>query len=143
MMPSLIRLAVVAKLCAIAGSAVTMIVPSRFCMNCAQATMSAICIEGRATAALSSRREGIPVFYRDPRLSMPIGLGFPADLRRDTVRQLTQERAHGGGLSLCRGRGGRREVRRVMQHDVGLRALKQSPIGIEHDFAGLRLESQD
>lgn len=72
-MPSLMRLAVVAKLWPIAGSAVTMMVPSRFCMNCAQATMSAICSEGRAIAARNSRSGGIPLFYRDRRRQRSAG----------------------------------------------------------------------
>ena len=180
-----------------AGNAVTMIVPSRFCMNCAHATISAICIEGRAIAARSSRSGGIPYFThwigialrspapRKPGVSIhghppthggtlpgPVrvaqksavfarrsatcaaghvlvprvsagALDAPPTPRRDAVGQLTEERAHGFGLALRRGRGGDREMHRAARHDVGLRALKQRPVGIEHDFASLRLEGQD
>ena len=105
-MPSLMRLAVVAKLCPIAGSAVTMMVPSRFCMNCAQATMSAICIEGRVIAALSSRSGGIPLFYREWRARSALGVRPAADLCRDVVGQLAEEGAHGFCLTLRRGRRG-------------------------------------
>jgi len=41
-MPALILLALVPKVCAMSGSAVTMMVASRFCMNCANATMRAM-----------------------------------------------------------------------------------------------------
>src|SRR6185312_4124276 len=96
------------KLCAICGRAVTMIVPSRFSMKKAQATIRAVSIERPPTHDARRPVTFLLILYRRPRPSLRIALAppsrevarlFPAlphdpDLRQHQSGRRAPERAH-------------------------------------------------